>query len=146
MNCDTRTIEPQATKITVPSHVRRRYERRCGGEYADDKIEAMIKLVVVRGRRSDRDKSVLDDLAPFQAKMQLEHSGRPVAVFWHEEVACLVVRESRHSDRLVVLTCFSTATTPDGRPRDASFDGAHVGPGRYKHGKPQRKHRTRRAF
>ena len=107
----TKEVAPVLSEIVVPEHVVTRFMDRYmqDGDYVSgfNEVREQIKQVVMSGRRSDRDASLLSELEPWTTRVKWIHQGRPVAVFMGDaRLCCLVCRDKIRHDMLIVLTCF----------------------------------------
>lgn len=67
-----------------------------------------LQRVVSEGRRSDRDRNLKAELAPWLACCTWNHRGRPVSLFFEESsrIGALVVACNDFLGKVIVLTCF----------------------------------------
>lgn len=105
----TRDIQPEWGAITVTQHAIHRYlERVAEHPCKEGSVVRKLKYVVLEGRRSDRDKSLLAELQPWLLNVKLIHHDRPVTVFMNDrKVCCLCVKTNDSANGLTILTCFS---------------------------------------
>ena len=100
-------LDPEGTNVHITQHAVYRYLERVEWTTIPEAIESIYQ-VIARGRRTDRDFKLRKELAPWLHWMRWTNEGRPVVIFYFDHVACLVVRDFVFTDRVRVLTVFST--------------------------------------
>jgi len=101
-------LEPEWKHVFISNHAFDQFGMRHPlGPVSLVEMVKVIKGCVVYGRRSDKDSSLLDEIAPYVSKVSWLNRGRPVTLFMDDEnFCCLVVREFKTGKKLLVLTCF----------------------------------------
>lgn len=106
---DTRSIDPTWDNIYVSRHAIDQYQSRAieDSDYLKTgTIIGRIKNVLIKGRRSDRDASLLTELEPWLRLVKWRNKGRPVSVWMNKERLCCLVVKDFNTNSLIVLTCF----------------------------------------
>lgn len=105
----TRWIDPTLENIYVSRHAIDQYQSRAieDGKYLNtSSIINRIKSVLIKGRRSDRDPSLITELEPWLGLVKWRNKGRPVSLWMDKERLCCLVVKDFNTNSLIVLTCF----------------------------------------
>lgn len=109
---ETARIKPTWATIHISDHAVSQFMDRAieDGHFVQNRhlVVQRLKYLLLEGRRSDLDRSLLDELGPWLRWVQWTNQGRPVSlcVEKNSRLCCLFCRDKYNPEALVILTCF----------------------------------------